>query len=403
MSKPSASEEYVRLALMIDRWFPGYVDAYYGPREVRASINAGDKPSIETLEDLAGSIQRSISDDSVLSPNRRDYLKEELRAMRTTIRILAGDPPDFVEEVESLYGVTPKWVDERIFAEAHHALNEVLPGSGSLRERVIGFKERSRVTAEVAEPIIRRLMEQLRGRTAALFGLPPGEDCEITFAHDKPWIAYNWYLGNYKSHIEFNQDIPIEMWSLPYTVAHEMYPGHHTEFAIKDQRLYQGEGRLEHSILLSNTPSSLVSEGIAENGLEAIANEDEIAAIMEDCYEHAALPRDDAVRVMDFIKAYRLEKVTDNQVLLLYRDRAPENEIIEYGIRFGLMDEEQGHHLLRFCRDPLSRSYTYNYSLGRDLVAAFLAQADAKAEAFRRLLDEPFTPTQILQSLGPRI
>ena len=267
---------------MIDRWFPGYVDAYYGPQEVRESINARDKPSIETLEDLAGSIQRSLLEDSALSPNRRAYLQEELRAMCTTIQILAGNPPDYINEVESLYGVTPKWVDESIFAEAHHVLNEVPPGSGSLRERVMGFKERSRVPSEVAEPIIRRLVELLRGRTVALFGLPPGEDCEVTFVRDKPWIAYNWYLGDYKSHINFNQDVPIEMWNLPYAIAHEMYPGHHTEFAIKEQLIYRGEGRPEHSILLSNTPSSLVSEGIAENGLEAIENED------------AALPQDDA-------------------------------------------------------------------------------------------------------------
>ena len=150
------------LALMIDRWFPGYVDAYYGPPEIRASINTGEKPSIEALEDLAGSIQQSLSADFSLSPDRRAYLQEELRAMRTTIRILAGDPPDFVDEVESLYGVTPKWVDESIFAEAHSALNEVLPGPGSLCERVMGFKERSRVPAEVAEPIIRHLVELLR-------------------------------------------------------------------------------------------------------------------------------------------------------------------------------------------------------------------------------------------------
>ena len=142
---------------------------------------------------------------------------------------------------------------------------------------------------------------------------------------------------------------------------------------------------------------------MAENGLEAVATEDEVAAIIKECYEDAALPRGDAERVKDFIKAYRLDKVTDNQVLLLYRDHAPDKEIIDYGIRYGLMDEEQGHHLLRFCRDPLSRSYTYNYTLGRDLVAAFLEKTGGKVEAFRRLLYEPFTPKQILQSPGPRI
>jgi hypothetical protein len=400
MSEPSAPNEYVRLALLIDRWLPGYVDAYYGSQEVQAATKTGDKPSIDTLEDLAHILEQTLSVDSSLSPERRAYLQEQLRAMRTTIAVLAGNPLDIVDEVERLYGVTPKWIDESVFVEAHHALNELLPGSSPLRERVIGFRERSRVTAEVAAPIIRHLMEDLRGRTSTVFGLPPGEQCDVAFVRDKPWIAYNWYLGNHRSHIEFNQDVPIEIWNLPFAVAHETYPGHHAEYAIKEYRLYRGDGRPEHSILLSNTPSALVSEGIAKNALEAVATDDEIAAITIQCYKDAGLPRDDAMRVIDFIKAYRrLDEVTDNQVLLLYRDRAPDNEVIAYGIRHGLMDAEDGNHLLRFCRDPLSRSYTYNYTLGRELIAVFLANAGEKAKAFRRLLYEPLTPTQILQSL----
>jgi hypothetical protein len=402
MSEPNTPEEYVRLAFLIDRCLPGYVDAYYGHQEIQASIKAEDEPSIATLEDLAGSLQQSLSADSSLTPDRRAYLQEELSAMRTTIRILAGNPLDIVDEVESLYGVTPKWIDEAVFAEAHYVLNEILPGSSPLCERVIGFRERSRVTVDVAAPIIRQLMEHLRGRTSTVFGLPPEEGCDIAFVHDKPWLAYNWYLGNRRSSIEFNQDVPIEMWSLPFTVAHETYPGHHTEHAIKEHHLCHGEGRLEHSIVLSNTPSSLVSEGIATNALEAVATEEEIAAITIQCYKDAQLPRDDAMRVMDFVKAYRrLDKVTDNQVLLLYRDHEADDEVVAYGVRHGLMDEEDGKHLLRFCRDPLSRSYTYNYTLGRDVIAAFLAEASEKAKAFHQLLYEPLTPTQILKSLMP--
>src|SRR5689334_13670562 len=166
MSEPSYPDEFVRLALLIDRCLPGYVDAYYGPQEVQASTKTGDKPSIDALEDLARSLQLSLSADSSLSLDRRAYLQEQLRAMRTTIRILAGDSLDIVDEVECLYGVTPTWVDESQFAEAHHALNDVLPGSSPRRERVIGFRERSRITAEVAAPIIRQLVEHLRGRTS---------------------------------------------------------------------------------------------------------------------------------------------------------------------------------------------------------------------------------------------
>jgi hypothetical protein len=383
---------------LIDRLLPGYVDAYVGPPEARESA-AAVEPAIDLLEGLAASLDRSLAADPWLTPDRRSYLREELRAMRTTIRILAGDPPGIVEEVELLYGVTPRWVDEKVFVEAHHALDGSLPGSGPLRERVMGFRERSRVTAGVAGPIIRGLAAELRGRASAVFGLPPDEGCEIAFVRDKPWLAFNWYLGGGRSRIEFNEDVPIEMWNLPIAVAHETYPGHHAERAIKDYQLYLGEGRLEHSIFLSNTPSALVSEGIAENALQAVAAEEETEEMTVRAYRHAGLPQNDAQRVREFIDAYRrLDKVTDNQVLLLYRDHAPDDEVIAYGTRYGLTDEEDGKRLLRFCRDPLSRSYTYNYTLGRELVGAFLAETNGRTERFRRLLHEPLTPTQLLRA-----
>ena len=45
-------------------------------------------------------------------------------------------------------------------------------------------------------------------------------------------------------------------------VAHETYPGHHTEHAWKEQLLTRN-GRLEETIVLIPTPQSVVSEGIA--------------------------------------------------------------------------------------------------------------------------------------------
>ena len=91
------------------------------------------------LEDFAASLAESISTDPTLTPDRRTFLEEELRAMRTTIRILAGDAPTFVDEVQLLYGVTPEWVDEAVFEEAHRSLNDILPGAHSLPERVRDF------------------------------------------------------------------------------------------------------------------------------------------------------------------------------------------------------------------------------------------------------------------------
>ena len=49
---------------------------------------------------------------------------------------------------------------------------------------------------------------------------------------------------------------------------HETYPGHHTERATKEQRLSIDAGWAEEAIQLVPTPQALVSEGIAEIGLD---------------------------------------------------------------------------------------------------------------------------------------
>jgi len=396
MPEPKAPTEYIQLAFMIDSHFPGYVDAYYGPSELQTQNTTDDPPSLELLAEAAVSLGQSIATDPNLTPERRTFLEAEWRAMHTTIQILKGNTPNIVDEVRLLYGVTPDWVDEHHFEDAHHALNEILPGSEPLAKRVQAFRERSRVPVAAAASIIHSLIEDFRGRARHLFGLPSDETCEISFVADVPWRAYNWYQGKGKSRIEFNQDLPLEMWDIPTTVAHETYPGHHTERVLKENKLYLGEGRLENSIALSNTPSALISEGIAANALLALMSEEEIASLLIDCYERAGLSRQDALHASAFMAAHRqLESVVDNQVLLLYRDQAPEQEVMAYGLRYALTNEEDEAHTLRFIQDPLSRSYTYNYTLGRQLIAAHLDQVTDKGRAFQRLLSQPLTPAQI--------
>jgi hypothetical protein len=46
-------------------------------------------------------------------------------------------------------------------------------------------------------------------------------------------------------------------------------------------------------------------------------------------------------------------------------------------------------------RDPLRRSYIFNYSMGRQLLADLFAARGDRVDWFRRLLSEPITPSQI--------
>ena len=80
----------------------------------------------------------------------------------------------------------------------------------------------------------------------------------------QPWPAYHRYLGGGASRVEINTDWPLYVSSAPFLVAHELYPGHHTEAAIKERRLYDGRGWGEHCVLPIHSPAILVAEGIAE-------------------------------------------------------------------------------------------------------------------------------------------
>jgi hypothetical protein len=354
MDHLDAPAAYIRLALTINRLLPGYVESYYGPPELRASAEAGENPSASDLQALADSLRLALEMDGALTS---------------------------------------------VFEDSCAALDKVLPGSGPLPRRIADFRERSRIPAGLAARVMEEVAGGLRGRARSLFALPEPEECETEFVYDRPWFAFNWFMGNSRSRIQINQDLPMEAWGLPGLMAHEAYPGHHTECSIKEEVLFKQGGLLEHSIWLSNAPSALVSEGIAMNALEAVASPEETVVMLRRCYQASGLLEADAERAYDFMTVSKpLDKVIDNQVLLLFREGASEDEFIAYGLRYSFQDEAEQRHLLRFLKDPLSRSYSFNYTLGYDLIRSFLGASPDRTRAFARLLSEPLTPHQLEQS-----
>ena len=396
MSGWQNAKSFVELALSIDKHMPGYVDAYYGPEEIREAVNAKGKVPLEELSSTLDRIIDSTHKDAILTEERREYLSAELRAMQTTLRILKGEEIDIVEESQGLYGLTPVWTEESVFEETHQDLEYLLPGSGSLAERMESFREKTIVPEENLKSIVRNIADDFRRRTVELIALPEGETCEFSFVQDKPWPAYNWYLGAYLSRIDISIDLPIPAGFLPYLISHEIYPGHHTEHAVKEKELYREGGYLEHSILLINAPSAVVSEGIAEIALEIITTHEENVQILQSILEQAGLKEVDGIQIYQIRKASRpLKKVDVNQVLLLHSEDASDEEVINYGIRYSLLNEQRSRKWFEFLKDPLWRSYATLYSLGYELVQDFIGRGEDITERFLRLLREPMTTSQL--------
>ncbi len=105
--------------------------------------------------------------------------------------------------------------------------------NGDVRERYQRWAASQRVPAERLLAGLRALAEELRRRTGELVGLPQGEEVIFELVRDKPWAGNADYLGDFRTRVRINQDLPIASMRPLELASHEAYPGHHTEQVLQ--------------------------------------------------------------------------------------------------------------------------------------------------------------------------
>ena len=213
---------------------------------------------------------------------------------------------------------------------------------------------------------------------------------------DQPWSGYNWYLGDGRSRVDLNTDLPIYAYRLTDLLAHEGYPGHHTEHALKE-RLYTEQGLGEHALQLINTPECVISEGIATIAEKMLFAPDELVRFRRERVYPAAGITGDPEREVAIGAATRiLRSVPGNAALLLHEEGRDPEDVVAYLQRYALSTEAEARQRLRFIADPLWRAYIFTYHVGYELISTWLDQAPAERRSrFRTLLSEQVYPSQI--------
>jgi hypothetical protein len=353
--------DYLTLALRLGRHVEGFIDAYFGPAEIKAGVEAEELRPLASLIDDAYRLQ-DVIERADYDAQRQDFLARQVQAMRAVTTNLSGDQSGFAQEVEQFFDITPEMVDEVTFEAAHAHISRLLPGSGSLFERMNAWKKQMELEAGKILPVFERALDETRRRSRALFGLPSGEDLALELVEDKPWSAYNWYLGGFRSRIDINTDLPLRATSAVPLLAHEAYPGHHTEHALKEHHLYRQGQRAEHGVQLLLAPECVLSEGIADSGLDIIFDDADLAAFLRDeLYPLAGLAKADAERDVALMKARdALGAVGGNAALLLHRDQRSPQEVQQYLEYYGpVYTQRSSSHLEIYRERPLPLLYLY--------------------------------------------
>jgi hypothetical protein len=403
MTTTEITNDYLAVAFGIERHFPGYVDAYFGPPELKEQANSGDSKSPEELRAMAESLGVRVTEADI-DGDRKQYLLAQARAMETIARKLSGEPIGYLEEVIDCFDIIPERTPESLFESAIAELDELLPGEGSVADRITAWRRQSVISVETARTLIDIILQETRRRTEQLVQLPDGESVEIQFVTDQPWSGYNWYLGDARSRVEINTDLPIYALDLVGLIAHEAYPGHHTEHSLKDKLLYQKRGYVEMAVQLINTPECVIHEGIATVAESIIFPGYEAARWKaEVLYPAADLKRDPEQEEAIDGALKRLRAVEGNAALLRHVDGAPEDDVVAYLMRYTLRPEEEARQRLRFIDDPLWSPYIFTYHIGRDLLLAWLANfssgSETVASKFVELLQKPATPSMLRSQL----
>ncbi|HTR33031.1 MAG TPA: hypothetical protein VMH47_04060, partial [Gaiellaceae bacterium] len=349
----SHAEEYLLLGLRLGKHVDGLVDSYYGPLDLKDVVD--EEPPVHAAELAAdGARLRGSLPDG--------WLRDQVSACTTYALVLAGEEISYSDEVEGCYGVRPERTSESVFEAAHAELDELLPGDGSLAERREAWRQRHLCGGDSAIAALQDLLPVLRARTEELVDLPAGEEVALEPVTGEPWWAFNYYQGDLRSRVVLNTDVPTTGLDLIHLVAHEVYPGHHTEHALKEQLLARDRGAIEEAIQLVPTPQALLSEGIAETGLDIVLDE----ASREQAY---AIVRSHGIELSDPELAVRIQEAAKplgtvglNAALFIHEDGMSEDAAAEYVARWSLRPLEQARRSVDFATDPTWRAYSITYT-----------------------------------------
>jgi hypothetical protein len=369
------AERYLQLGLRLGKHVDGLVDAYYGPPELQQEVDA------EPTTDAA---QLAADGDALLGELADGWLRDQVKGCATYAHVLAGDDISYADEVEGCYGVRPEPTAVSVYEAVHAELDELLPGGGSLYERRQAWRTRHLVDGGLAVPVLDDLLPILRERTLALLDLPEGEGLTIEPVTDEPWWAFNYYLGDLHSRVVLNVDVPTTGFDLIHLAAHEVYPGHHTEHAVKEQLLIRDRGAIEEGIQLVPTPQAVLSEGIAETGADVVLDDESRARAYAVLAQHGIeIQGELAERISKALEPLRTVGV--DAALMIHQDGVSHEEAQAYIERWNLVPPEQALHSVQFATDPTWRAYVITYSAGRDLCRSYVGD---DPQRFRRLLTE---------------
>jgi hypothetical protein len=381
---------YLELILRFRRLAPSLVDSYVGSAELAARVDPEVPLTASELAGQAADLRAEVTRLGI-GRDRIAWLDGQLRGIEAACEWLGGRPLGYRELVRRCHGVEAVQADESQFEQAHELIVRGLPGPGSPRERFGVWMAGQQVRGERLIAGLEALARELRHRSHERWSLPDDEAITLEIARGQPWAGYAQYRGELRSLIQINDELPIAAWRMVELVAHEAYPGHHTEHVCKDVALVCGQNRTELSVWVYPTPQALIAEGIAMLAPEILLG-DEIEEVGARCLRPLGIGYDTAGSAAVRRAKALLVAVRANLALMLDEGRLDRAGLRAYARRWLLEDDRYIDRVVENLCQPHWPPYDSCYPEGLRACRRFVR---GDANRFGQLLREQLTPATL--------
>ncbi|MEH7502698.1 hypothetical protein V7152_11880 [Neobacillus drentensis] len=288
---------------------------------------------------------------TIQSEVRRNYMQQQMGSLLTLAKWCSGKESPFREKVRDLLYVNenPFSVAER--NELHQRLDTLLSKKGlkgSLREKVSKWEQEQNVPSQQIEAVLRDLLLQGKERVVQKM-FKEMEEVEVTpvVVYGVPYSAYCDYVGG-KMYI--NGDLSYTYETLKHLVTHESFPGHTTHMRIRELGVQSGDLPLDAALVITNTASSSIFEGIGDNGIHFI---DWVETIDDEIYQ-----------VYQEIKSIS----GINAAHMIHAEQKSDEEMSAFLKEFAFGDDNWIQSRLRFFKHSLRAPFIYSYWRGNEAV-----------------------------------
>jgi hypothetical protein len=398
------AERYVKLVLAVGQHDENYVDAYYGPEAWQAEAKSEKRPLDSIKQDAASLIEQlrkldvSTAEEIVLL--RHQYLVKQLEALAARVEMLKGTKLTFDQESKSLYDAVAPTYPESHFQTVLTSLDALLPGSGTLADRLERLKRDFIIPKDKLDTVFKAAIEEARKRTRKHISLPAQESFQLEYVTGKSWSGYNWYKGNSHSLIQINTDLPIYIDRAIDLACHEGYPGHHVYNALLEENLVKKRGWVEFTVYPLFSPQSLIAEGSANFGIEvAFPGKERLAFEREILFPLAGLDPSKVDKYYSIQAILAQLSYAGNEAARRYLNgEINRDQAVKWLVKYTLVSPERAQQRVRFFDQY--RSYVINYNFGQDLVRQYIERKGGTVDnpkkrwdEFKKLISSPRLPS----------